>query len=110
MPDGYRVEKWRNSGAPDPVDLRERMEAEGFGTYGWTDRPGAFYGEHEHVNDQSHWVISGRLRLTVKGHGEFELGPGDRDFMPAGTVHSAQVVGDEPVVYLIGERDRMRKG
>jgi hypothetical protein len=32
MPDGYRVEKWRDSGAPDPVDLRKRMESEGFGT------------------------------------------------------------------------------
>ena len=29
---------------------------------------------------------------------------GDRDFMPAGTYHSARVAGDEPVMYLVGEK------
>jgi len=56
-----------------------------------------------HADDQSHWVVSGRLELMVEGYGTFVLEAGDRDFMPAGTYHSARVLGDEPVLYLIGE-------
>ena len=104
MAEGYRVELWDGAGVPDADVLRGRMEAEGYGVYRWCDRPGAAYGVHIHSDDQSHWVLSGRLRLTVNGSREFELGPGDRDFMPAGTEHSARVVGDEPVVYLVGEK------
>ena len=104
MADGYRVEKWNGDGTPDTEILRERMEAGGYGVFRWCDRPAAVYDMHTHGDDQSHWVISGRLMLTVSGFGEVELGPGDRDFMPAGTEHSARVVGDEPVVYLIGAK------
>ena len=104
MAEGYRVELWDGAGVPDADVLRGRMEAEGYGVYRWCDRPGAVYGVHTHSDDQSHWVISGRLGLTVSGSGEFELGPGDRDFMPAGTEHSARAIGDETVVYLIGAK------
>jgi quercetin dioxygenase-like cupin family protein len=49
-------------------------------------------------------VISGTLELTVEKFGTFILEKGDRDLMPAGTYHSARVIGDEPVIYLIGEK------
>jgi hypothetical protein len=44
------------------------------------------------------------LELQVEGVGAVTLNPGDRDFMPAGTYHSARVIGNQPVVYLIGEK------
>ena len=47
---------------------------------------------------------SSAVELTVAGVGTFEMRPGDRDFMPAGTIHAARVVGDEPVEYLIGSK------
>jgi quercetin dioxygenase-like cupin family protein len=47
--------------------------------------------------------VRGALALTVDGV-EYVLEAGDRDFLPAGTTHAARVVGDEPVVYLIGAR------
>lgn len=81
------------------------MESEGYSVYQWSDRAGAIYSEHSHSNDQSHWVISGSLELTVKYIGTFILNAGDRDFMPANTYHSARVIGDESVVYLIGEKN-----
>ena len=104
MAEAYRVERWNGVGAPDAEALRERMEAEGFGVYRWCDRPGAAYEVHTHSDDQSHWVISGEIEFEVEGIGIVRLGAGDRDFMPAGTEHSARVVGDEPVTYLIGEK------
>ena len=98
----YKVEKWKENGAPAPATLRRILISEGYSVFQWTDAPGAVYGVHSHNNDQSHWIISGILELNVEDAGTFILKPGDRDFMPAGTDHSAKVVGNEPVVYLIG--------
>jgi quercetin dioxygenase-like cupin family protein len=102
----YRIEKWNQAVVPNDEELAERMRAEGYSVFKWSDAPGSFYPDHEHAEDQSHWIVSGRLELSVRGVGEIILGPGDRDFMPAGTVHSARVIGDEPVVYLIGAKGR----
>jgi quercetin dioxygenase-like cupin family protein len=44
-------------------------------------------------------VLSGRLRLVVSGHLHV-LGPGDWIEIPRGAVHSATVLGHEPVVSL----------
>lgn len=98
-----RVERWREATPPDREALQRRLEAEGYEVYSWSDPPGATYPPHTHANDQSHWILQGSLALTVGGE-EYVLGPGDRDWLPAGTSHAARVVGDEAVVYLIGER------
>ena len=100
----YRVKKWDRPDDPDAAELTGLMRAEGYGVFQWSDPPGAVYAYHEHGEDQSHWIISGTLELNVRGYGKVTLDPGDRDFMPAGTIHSARVVGDQEVVYLIGAR------
>ncbi len=97
----YRVDRWSEAAAPTSRELQRRMESEGYSVFEWSDPPGRTYAAHTHGDDQSHWIVRGRLALTIGGE-EYVLGPGDRDFMPAGTVHSARVVGIEPVVYLIG--------
>jgi mannose-6-phosphate isomerase-like protein (cupin superfamily) len=79
------------------------MELEGYDVFEWSDRPGTTYEPHSHGEDQSHWIISGALTLVVDDE-EYTLGPGDRDYLPAGTVHSARVEGKEPVIYLIGAK------
>lgn len=98
-----RVDRWSGPGAPEARELRRRMEADGYGVFEWSDPPGRTYAPHSHGDDQSHWIIRGSLALTIDGT-EYVLGAGDRDFMPAGTVHAARVVGSEPVVYLIGSK------
>lgn len=100
----YRIEKWDRAEAPKSRSSRIQMESEGYHVYEWSDRPGTVYGLHEHSDDQSHCILSGELELTVENYGTFVLGPGDRDFMPAGTRHSARVAGNEPVIYLIGSK------
>jgi quercetin dioxygenase-like cupin family protein len=100
----YRVERWEKDYAPNAAMLRQIMISEGYKVYQWSDHPSTVYPVHKHDNEQSHWIISGSLELTVENVGTFVLNPGDRDFMPAGTYHSARVIGDEPVVYLIGEK------
>ncbi|QYO68012.1 cupin domain-containing protein [Leptolyngbya sp. 7M] len=87
MSSEYRIERWTEVAAPNAAMLRLRMIMEGYSVFQWADHPGTFYGPHKHETFQSHWVISGRLELTVAGSGTFELGPGDRDFMPPDTYH-----------------------
>lgn len=102
----YRIERWREIYRPNAAMLRLLLERENFRVYQWADRAGMVYGLHRHDEDQTHWIISGALELTIEKIGTFTLEAGDRDFMPAGTYHSARVVGEESVVYLIGEKSK----
>lgn len=104
MPDQYRVEKWTGENAPTASELKRVMESEGYSVFQWSDPPGAYYSPHVHPDEQSHWIVSGTLELNVTDVGTFRLGPGDRDLMPPETEHSASVIGNEPVVYLIGSK------
>jgi len=61
--------------------------------------PGTRFPPHTHAVDKVDAVLSGRFRITL-GEGVAELGPGDWVEVPAGAVHSAEVVGEESVVSL----------
>ncbi|HJZ79417.1 MAG TPA: cupin domain-containing protein [Pyrinomonadaceae bacterium] len=98
-----QVERWHEDAAPNPAELKQRLESEGYSVFQWSDAPGTRYGAHAHAEDQSHWILSGELELRV-GNETYTLRAGDRDFLPANTVHSAYVPGDQPVGYLIGAR------
>jgi quercetin dioxygenase-like cupin family protein len=97
------IERWSNAGPSDSEQMKQRLLAEGYSVFEWTDAPGTKYGPHSHAEDQSHWIISGELELRVS-YETYVLRAGDRDYLPAGTIHSAFVPGDKPLVYLIGAR------
>ena len=111
-----QIERWTRPESPDAATCRRRLESEGYSVFEWSDAPGTKYGPHAHAEDQSHWIISGALELTVGGERgpqpgspagvpeRYTLHAGDRDFLPANTMHSAFVPGDEPVTYLIGAK------
>src|SRR5215831_6996516 len=98
-----QVERWNEAGLLDASDLKQRLRSEGYSVFQWSDAAGNKYGPHAHAEDQSHWIIRGELELHV-GYETYRLGAGDRDFLPANTIHSAFVPGDEAVVYLIGAK------
>lgn len=104
MSNGYRVEEWTAKTVPSASQLKRWMENEGFSVFQWSDPLNAYYSPHVHGDEQSHWIVSGMLELDVTGYGTYILSAGDRDLMPANTEHSATVVGDGPVVYLIGAK------
>src|SRR5713226_4962080 len=97
------VERWNKATPPNGSDLRKDLEGDGYSVSQWSDAPGTKYGPHSHAEDQSHWIVSGELELRV-GHEVYTLRAGDRDFLPANTMHSAFVPGDDAVVYLIGAK------
>ena len=98
-----QVERGSEPTPPDEEALRKRLESEGYSVLQWMDPAGTKYGPHAHGEDQSHWVVSGELELRI-GHETYILRAGDRDFLPANTIHSAFVPGNGPVTYLIGAK------
>jgi quercetin dioxygenase-like cupin family protein len=97
-----RLERW---GARDGPLTEKRMmrllELEGYDVLVYTYRPGTVFTNHQHAQDKCDGVLDGALRITV-GETAFDLGPGDRLYVPAGTIHSAAVLGEKTVVSLDG--------
>lgn len=94
----------QNPHAPNPAMLRLLLEREGFSVVQYGGRLESFFTRHKDFEDQSHWIISGALEMSVDNVGTSVLEAGDRDFLPAETYHTARVVSEEPIVYLIGKK------
>ena len=81
------------------------LESQGYAVTRYVYPPGTVFPEHTHAVDKIDAVVSGRFALTLGGR-RVVLGPGrHRDPLP-GAVHSAEVVGDQPVVSLDAVRRR----
>jgi quercetin dioxygenase-like cupin family protein len=97
-----RFERWpRGDGALTEKRMMRAMELEGYDVLVYTYRPGTTFPEHEHPRPKCDAVLQGTLRVAVAGR-TWDLEPGDRIYVPAGTRHSAEVVGGETVVSLDG--------
>ncbi len=95
------VRRWNQSvdGPFTEAALRDKLEAMGYRVARYVHEPGTVFPDHTHGIDKVDAVVSGRFRLVVSGHLAV-LGPGDWVVVPRGSVHSAAVMGDEPVVSL----------
>lgn len=95
------VDRWNpeRDGEVSEEALRRKLEARGYRVIRYVYAPGTYFSEHTHAADKIDAVVSGRFRMTVDGE-EVLLGPGDCLAVPSGTVHSAEVVGEESVVSL----------
>jgi len=81
--------------------MMRALELEGYDVLVYTYRPGTVFPEHEHPRAKCDAVLEGTLRITAAGKA-WDLGPGDRLYLPAGTRHTAEVVGTTTVVSLDG--------
>lgn len=101
---GVRLERW--DPADGPVSEKRMMgvlHAEGFEVAVYAYREGTSFREHQHSQEKCDGVLEGVLRVTV-GDEVYDLGAGDRLYLPAGTRHSAEVVGRQTVVSLDATR------
>jgi mannose-6-phosphate isomerase-like protein (cupin superfamily) len=100
-----KVERWNDDedGPLSEEALRRKLESRGYRVSRYVYPPGTRFGEHTHEIDKIDAVLAGRFRMTT-AEGSVVLGPGDCLEVPRGTVHSAEVVGDEPVVSLDATR------
>lgn len=103
------IERWdrQRDGELSEAAMRRRLEARGYAVGRYVYPPGTRFPEHTHAVDKIDAVLAGRFRLTMHGR-SVVLEAGDALLVPAGTVHSAEVVGDEPVVSLDAVRRQRR--
>lgn len=95
------IERWdaARDGPLTEDALCSAIEARGFAVTRYVYPPGTFFPPHSHGEDKIDGVLSGRFRMEMDGR-SVVLEAGDRLYVPAGRMHSAEVVGDAPVVSL----------
>lgn len=99
-----RLERWEDADGPlTEKRLIRFMEHEGYDVAVYAYREGTVFSEHAHEQDKCDAVVEGFLRITVAGEA-YELKPGDRLYLPAGTRHCAEVIGRKTVVSLDGTK------
>ena len=96
-----KSERWDEAadGELNEANMRRKLERQGYRVTRYVYPPGTRFPDHSHGVDKIDGVLSGRFRMTLGGHAMI-LEAGDCLAVPRGMVHSAEVVGDEPVVSL----------
>ncbi|MDB9312792.1 cupin domain-containing protein [Spirulina sp. CS-785/01] len=96
-----KLEHWnpQQDGELTEQKMRQKLEEKGYRVSRYVYSPGTFFPNHSHSIDKIDGVLSGRFRMTMDGQ-EVILEAGDSLEVPRHKVHSAEVVGNEPVVSL----------
>ena len=102
-----KVDRWdeESDGPLSEAALSRKLEDQGYAVGRYVYPPGTYFREHTHDVDKIDAVIAGHFRITMQD-GSAVLGPGEWVAVPRGAVHSAEVVGDDPVVSL----DAIKRG
>jgi quercetin dioxygenase-like cupin family protein len=66
-------------------------------------KSGSFLPLHEHIHEQTGYLISGKILLTI-GEEKFEVGPGDSWSIPGGVIHSAEIMENSMAVEVFSPR------
>jgi quercetin dioxygenase-like cupin family protein len=91
-----------NEGIDGPLTeaaLGRKLASMGYRVDVYVYPPGTRFPPHTHGVDKIDAVFSGRFRISLGGTST-DLLPGDWVEVPAGAEHTAEVVGDSPVVSL----------
>ncbi len=99
-----RLEHWEDGDGPlTEKRVMRLLEREGYEVAVYAYREGTIFSEHEHAQEKCDAVLEGILRITTGGV-SYDLKSGDRLYLPAGTRHSAEVVGRRTVLSLDGTK------
>ena len=95
------VKHWneKTDGPLDQSTMKKKLENEGYRVSTYTYSPGTYFDNHEHRVSKIDAVLSGTFRIGMNGK-FINLEAGDWIEVPAGVVHSAEVLGKVPVVSL----------
>ena len=99
------IERWdeKRDGPLSEAALRRKLEGRGYRVSRYVYSPGTAFPDHTHGFDKIDAVVSGRFRMTLHGDTAV-LEAGDCLAVPRGAIHSAEVVGNDPVVSLDATR------
>lgn len=95
------IEHWdsQQDGTLNEDTLHRKLEARGYQVTRYIYPPGTVFPPHTHGVDKIDAVLSGRFQMSMQGQLVI-LEAGDCLAVPRGVVHSAEVVGDQPVISL----------
>lgn len=95
------IEHWNTNqdGPLSETALRCKLESRGYQVTRYIYPPGTVFPSHNHTVDKIDAVMSGQFKMTMQGKAVI-LEAGDCLAVPRGVVHSAEVIGDRPVVSL----------
>jgi quercetin dioxygenase-like cupin family protein len=86
-------------------ELKRSLKSDGYNIYVYSYPGGMCFPEHTHDYDMIHVVLNGSLKISLDGQDHI-LSAGDRFTVPARVPHSAEVLGDSPVVCLDATQPR----
>ena len=101
------VSSW-NESVDGPVSesaMRMKIELLGYSVHRYVYAPGTMFPEHTHGVDKIDGVVSGCFQIVLEGTAH-DLRAGDWIVVPAEALHSAKVIGHEPVISLDGVRKK----
>ena len=95
------IEHWdeETDGEMTELAMQQKLESKGYTVTRYVYPPGTYFPDHTHEMDKIDGVLSGQFMMRMDGETVI-LEAGDTLEVPHGTVHSAEVVGHEPVVSL----------
>ena len=96
-----KIEHWDSDqdGPLSETALRAKLEIRGYQVRRYVYPPGTVFPPHRHEVDKIDAVLSGRFQMDMQAQ-TFVLEAGDCLAVPRGVIHSAEVVGEQPVISL----------
>lgn len=96
-----KIEHWDSDqdGPLSETALRAKLEIRGYQVTRYVYPPGTVFPPHRHEVDKIDAVLSGRFQMDMQAQ-TFVLEAGDCLAVPRGVIHSAEVVGEQPVISL----------
>ena len=95
------VEHWNEEtdGKITEQAMQHKLESRGYTVTRYVYPPGTYFPDHTHDVDKIDGVLSGQFMMRMEGETVI-LEAGDTLEVPHGTIHSAEVIGHEPVISL----------
>lgn len=107
-----KVIHWHPAWGPlSETEMRQQLVAAGYNVSRYHYSPGTYFPDHSHGVHKRDTVLTGKLKIAWPASegspaGSVVLEPGDMIEIPAGAVHSAEVVGPETVLSLDATKPR----
>ena len=79
--------------------LKQQLKDEGYNIYVYSYPGGMCFPPHKHDHDTIHVVLNGSMKVTIDDTDHI-LKTGERFVVPANVMHTAEVIGEMPVVIL----------
>ena len=87
------------------TSIKHELRQEGYNIYVYSYPGGMCFPRHSHNHDTIHIVLSGTVKIVIDGT-EYFPKMGERFSISAGTVHSAEVLGETPLICIDATRPK----